>query len=158
MKKLLSIVGLVSGLLLGLTTAVPAAPTGAPWPAIECSNPCIIEDDGGGIIDLYQAQARQMAAGHTSVIVDGPCMSACTIFIDIDRNNVCLTDRALLGYHKSRLEDDTGKVTFGEIDYETPGLNKYIEDHGGLPDPDSGHLLMLNSYEASKFYRSCAIK
>lgn len=128
--------------------------TEIPWPAIECANPCIIEDDAGGIVDTYAAQGRLMADTDIPVIVDGPCMSACTLFIDIDRANVCVTAKALLGYHKSVYMKD-GVPVFGDMKYATPGLNAYIKEHGGLPDPDSGHLLMLNADEARLFYKAC---
>lgn len=141
--------------LLVLAKHAQAEPTDIPWPAIVCSNPCVIQDDAGGIVDTFEAQGRLMAQGHVPVIVDGPCMSACTRFIDIDRANVCLTDRALLGYHKSVHMGSDGRPIFGEMKYDTPGLQTYLVKRGGLPDPDSGHLLMLNSIEASPFYRHC---
>jgi hypothetical protein len=152
MKTLLAIFGAVASLFC---TSVVAEPTGMVWPAIACGNPCVISDDAGGIVDTYEAQARLMAATNIPVIVDGPCMSACTIFVDIDRANICLTERALLGYHKSVYKKGDDDV-FGDIEYSTPGLEDYIKSHGGLPDPDSGHLLMLNSHEAGQFYKACS--
>lgn len=128
--------------------------TGVPWPPVACGSPCVIEDDGGGIIDLYAAQGRLLAAGHDKLIVDGPCMSACTILVDLDRANVCMTSRALLGYHQSSMIKN-GVHVFGPMVYETPGLNAYLESRGGLPTPDSGHMLLLNSVEAERFYKPC---
>lgn len=130
--------------------------SGIPWPAIACGDPCVIEDDAGGIIDTYAAQGRLAALGHVPVVVDGPCMSACTIFVDLDRVNVCVTQRALLGYHQGRMQKPDGTETFENIAYQTPGLEAYIAARGGLPEPDKGHLLMLNFAEASRFYRPCA--
>jgi hypothetical protein len=124
------------------------------WPPIICGNPCVIEEDHGGVVDLYAAQGRLAAAGHVPVIVDGPCLSACTIFVDIDRANVCVTTKALLGYHKSMHGSEDAPI-FGDIQYKTPGLEAYIKAQGGLPNPDSGHMLMLNSEEAKQFYKAC---
>lgn len=136
------------------STLLRGEATGVPWPPISCGNPCVIEDDGGGIIDLYAAQGRLLAAKHIPVIVDGPCMSACTVLVDLDRDNVCVTSRALLGYHQSIMIKN-GVAIFGPMLYETPGLNEYIQSRGGLPTPDSGHMLLLNSVEAGRFYRQC---
>lgn len=126
------------------------------YPPAPCSNPCIIEFSPGGVMDLFAAEGRQLAADHTPVIVDGPCLSACTILVDLARANVCVTRNAVLGYHQGMKPGDDGSPTFEQIDYKTPGLNAYIKAHGGLPQPDSGHMLMLNFAEASAFYRPCA--
>lgn len=148
------------GLSLAATTAFISDHMGSDgpigWPPIQCGRPCVIEEDHGGIIDLYVAEARIMAAGHVPLIVDGPCISACTLFVDIDRANVCMTTNAVFGYHKSARMGPEGILIFGPISYDTPGLNAYIVAHGGLPDPDSGHLLMLGFNELTKFYRPCA--
>lgn len=125
------------------------------YPPVPCSNVCVIEFNPGGIVDFFEAQGRQLAADKTTVIVDGPCMSACTILVDEDRANVCVTHRALLGYHQSEMIDSQGDRIFHNIPYKTPGLNEYIKSHGGLPNPESGHLLMLNFSEATQFYKAC---
>src|ERR1700742_3093119 len=96
----------IAAILTVLTITVPVATyqvgeaTNVPWPPVACGNPCVIEDDGGGIIDTYAAEGRLLAAEHIPVIVDGPCMSACTVLVDMARNDVCVTTRALLGYHQ----------------------------------------------------------
>jgi hypothetical protein len=126
-----------------------------PWPAIACGSPCVIENDAGGVIDAYTAQGRLYAATGVRVVVDGPCLSACTMLVDLDRANVCLTHRALLGYHQGRRTDPDGTLVLEDLRYETPGLEAYIKSRGGEPDPMKGHLLMLNWVEASKFYKVC---
>lgn len=123
------------------------------YPPINCSSDlCVIRFSPGGIIDLFAAQGRQLAADKTPVIVDGVCLSACTVLVDLARANVCLTKNAILGYHKS-FQASTGLV--GEISYETPGLNAYLDSRGGLPDPTSGPMLLLNFNEARLFYPAC---
>jgi hypothetical protein len=128
----------------------------AGWPPIQCGRPCVIEEDHGGVIDLYSAQAEEMAGGHVPLIVDGPCFSACTIFVDIDRANACVTTNAVFGYHQSETDKTGGKSVFGQISYQTPGLNAYIKAHGGLPTPDTGRMLMINFSQLTQFYQPCA--
>lgn len=128
------------------------AEAGFDWPPIKCSSPCVIHDSGGGGIDFFEAQGRQLLADKTPVIIDGPCLSACTILVDITREFVCLTPNAILGYHKSLNPNDD---TTHEITYSTPGLAAYITKHGGEPEPNSGHMLMLNFNEAKSFYKQC---
>jgi len=150
----------IAAILTVLTITVPIATyqvgeaTSMPWPPVACGNPCVIEDDGGGIIDLYAAEGRLLAAEHIPVIVDGPCMSACTVLVDEVRDNVCVTSKALLGYHQSFMIK-SGVPIFGPMTYETPGLNEYLASRGGLPTPDSGHMLLLNAIEAERFYKPC---
>lgn len=158
--RTLFIVGAVVLSLLGCKQ-LDAFRAQSDWPPVVCSNPCVIKENSGGIIDLFAAQGRLMASTHIPVIIDGPCLSACTVFVDIDRDNVCVTNNAILGYHKSiyyktsnfATEDNTPVIE--TIDYTTPGLMKYIKDHGGEPDPSSGHLLMLNAVELHQFYKAC---
>lgn len=127
------------------------------YPPVPCSNPCIIQFSPGGVIDVFAAEGRQLAADHTQVIVDGPCISACTLLVDLARANVCVTRNAVLGYHQWSMEEPDGADKHGDISYDTPGLNAYLKARGGLPyTPDSGHILMLNFAEASRFYRPCA--
>lgn len=125
------------------------------YPPMPCANPCVIEFSPGGVIDLFAAQGRQLAADHTQLIVDGPCLSACTLLVDLDRANACITRNVVLGYHMSARGGPDGPI-FGPMLYDTPGLNAYIAARGGLPAPDSGHMLMLNFTEAAQFYRPCA--
>ena len=155
--RLLALLAIFVSLICITPVKTNVVGTGLDWPAIRCGSPCTISDDAGGIIDTYAAQGRLMAAGHVPVIVDGPCLSACTLFVDLDRANVCLTDRALLGYHQWKKQNDDGTFDHGDMLYDTPGLNAYIKSHGGEPAPDSGRLLMLNVNEASKFYKRCPI-
>lgn len=151
----LSISLAVAGTVLFIVPHGHMTPDGAiGWPPIQCGKPCVIEEDHGGIVDLYTAQANWMASMGTPVIIDGPCISACTIFADIDRANVCVTTNAVFGYHKTQRAGPDGPI-FGPIDYTTPGLNAFIAKHGGLPDPDSGHLLMVGFEDLRHFYRPC---
>lgn len=131
------------------------ADPGMGWPPIQCSTPCVIKESEGGVIDYFVAFAKELKARGTPVIVDGVCASACTILVDIDRANVCITPNALLEYHMGVMMDKDGDEHFMPVNFETPGLNAYIEASGGLPKPDSGHLLTLGFHEARQFYKPC---
>lgn len=130
--------------------------TGATWPPIPCGRPCVIEGSPGGIIDLFIAEANDLKDAGTPVIVDGPCISACTLLVDIDRANVCLTTNAAFGFHQSSFNHGDGTVEHGQVSYETPGLDAYIKAHGGEPNTDAtGHILVVPFGEMKKFYRPC---
>jgi hypothetical protein len=127
----------------------PDGPIG--WPPIQCGRPCVIEESHGGIIALFTVEAYVLKATGTPVIVDGPCISACTILVDIDADNVCVTTNAVFGYHKA-----SGPKGFAPIVFKNPKLNAYIAAHGGEPDPDSGDLLMVGFNDLTQFYKPCA--
>jgi hypothetical protein len=118
-------------------------------------SPLVIEFSPGGSVQDFRLKALQLKHDRTPVIVDGECASACTLLVDIDRDNVCLTTNAIFGFHKAALRDPlTGTVLFtSDLFYETPGLNAYIKARGGLPPPDD--LMLADFTEMKQFYRPC---
>lgn len=119
---------------------------------IPTSRPMVIEDSPGGSVLEYRLLGLKLAATHTPIILDGICASACTLLIDLDRDNVCITTAAILAYHMSYTTDEDGTKQFHPLVYETPGLNNYIAKRGGLPKDD----VMLVPFEQAKmFYKPC---
>lgn len=89
----------IAFLLSGFSLPAPViAQSEFAHPPIPCSNPCVIEFSPGGVVDLFEAEGRQLAADKTQVIVDGPCISACTILVDLARANVCITPPRLVTF------------------------------------------------------------
>ena len=59
----------------------------------------ILSSPGGYVGDYLQAFARVRQSGER-VIIDGPCLSACTLVLStIPSNRICVTRRAVLGFH-----------------------------------------------------------
>src|SRR5260221_10861271 len=59
----------------------------------------------GPFLDLFE---RVRASGERVVIV-GPCLSACTLVLSMVPNNrICVTRRAILGFHAARSVDRRG--------------------------------------------------
>ena len=57
----------------------------------------------GGAVDAYLAAFARMRQSGERVIIDGPCLSACTLVLStIPRNRICVTRRAVLGFHAPR--------------------------------------------------------
>lgn len=58
-----------------------------------------IDNDLGGFLSEYNTKAAIMKG--SKVIIDGPCMSACTMYLRTDFDlDVCMTHRAMFGFHK----------------------------------------------------------
>ena len=119
---------------------------------VTCGKPCVIQYSAGGNVLGFRLQGQALAAHSIPVIVDGPCLSACTLLVDEARGNVCITDRAVFGYHQSYADND-GSRSYVPLEYKTPGLDAYLEGHGGLP---KGPFLMVPFAQAKAFYQPCA--
>ena len=108
----------------------------------------------GPFIDIFD----KVRESGERVVIDGPCMSACTLVLSIvPSERICVTRRAVLGFHAARSVDDRGKV-YAEPEASKLVLEAYpgpvrdwIVNHGGL----SKRLLLLRGRELSAMYRSC---
>ena len=59
-----------------------------------------IVGDAGGQIGPYLEGLAQLRASGERVMIDGPCLSACTMILGvIPRDRICVTRRARLGFH-----------------------------------------------------------
>src|SRR6476660_6511809 len=57
----------------------------------------------GGMVDAYLAAFARVRQSGERVVIDGPCLSACTlVLVTIPRNRICVTRRAVLGFHAAR--------------------------------------------------------
>jgi hypothetical protein len=108
----------------------------------------------GPFLDLFE---RVRASGER-VVIDGPCLSACTLVLSMVPNNrICVTRRAVLGFHAARSIDARGHL-YAEPEaselvleaYPSP-VRGWILRRGGL----TSRLLLLRGRELAAIYRSC---
>src|ERR1700747_3418027 len=60
----------------------------------------------GPFLDLFE---RVRASGER-VVIDGPCLSACTLVLSVvPDDRICVTRRAILGFHAARSIDQRGR-------------------------------------------------
>ena len=92
------------------------------------------------------------------VIIDGPCLSACTLVLSaVPEDRICITRRAILGFHAARRLDEGGQLYAAP--HETrrlaatypAAIRSWIERNGGLTEKP----LFLNSRQLAAFYRLC---
>jgi hypothetical protein len=97
-----------------------------------------VTNDRGGLIVFYEARYRAAAARGDRFVIDGNCLSACTMAIGIfDSKHICATPRAVLGFHSAWLRTHRGKMEAPEAtDYMarwyTPAAKDWIARNGGL--------------------------
>src|SRR5579872_6431292 len=66
--------------------------------------------DPGGEVSSYIQKFEDVRASGERVVIDGPCLSACTLLTGlIPRDHICVTHRALLGFHAASYYDGTSR-------------------------------------------------
>ena len=108
----------------------------------------------GPFLDLFE---RLRDSGER-VVIDGPCLSACTLVLSmVPQSRICVTRRAILGFHAARSVDRQGQM-YAEPEASELVLQAYpapvrgwIRRRGGL----SSRLLLLRGRELAAIYPSC---
>ena len=108
----------------------------------------------GPFLDLFE---RVRASGEI-VVIDGPCLSACTLVLSVVPNDrICVTRRAVLGFHAARSIDRRGRFSAEPEASEAvleayPGpVRDWIRRRGGL----TSRLLLLRGRDLAAIYPRC---
>src|SRR3954449_3659063 len=110
-----------------LSSAAPAAAT------------VRISGDAGGQIGPYLERLSALRSSGERVVIDGPCLSACTMVLGvIPRNRICVTPRARLGFHAAWHPDDSGRPIVSRggtqllMEVYPAAVRRWIARRGGL--------------------------
>src|SRR5580692_8652463 len=69
-----------------------------------------ITNDPGGEVSSYIQKFQEMRASGERIVIDGPCLSACTLLTGLmPRDHVCVTSRAVLGFHAASYYNDASR-------------------------------------------------
>ena len=117
----------------------------------------ILASPGGEVGPFLDLFARVRASGER-VVIDGPCLSACTLVLStVPNDRICVTRRAILGFHAARSMDARGRL-YAEPEASALVLQAYpsavrgwIRRHGGL----TSRTLLLRGRELSAIYPLC---
>ena len=118
----------------------------------------IAEDRGGQIGHYLQAFALLRSTGE-DVMIDGNCLSACTLVLGLLPNNkICATENARFGFHAAWMPDRDGRPVTSAMGtralwniYPT-SVRHWINRHGGL----SRKMIFLQGNELNGIVRACA--
>src|SRR5215475_11562665 len=70
----------------------------------------IVSSPGGEVGSYLRLFAMVRQSGER-VIIDGPCLSACTLVLSaVPGDRICITRRAVLGFHAARSIDRRGRI------------------------------------------------
>jgi hypothetical protein len=141
-------VGIVTlAFALGLSSAMPAFAD------------VRILSSGGGTVGSYLDFFNKVRATGERVVIDGPCLSACTLVLStVPRKRICVTSKAVLGFHAPYLVDKNGKtfrsreITKAMNATYPANVRAWIARHGGL----SSNLIYLRGNELRSLYPRCS--
>ena len=117
----------------------------------------ILASPGGEVGPFLDLFARVRASGER-VVIDGPCLSACTLVLSaVPADRICVTRRAVLGFHAARSMDQRGRL-YAEPEASAAVLEAYpapvrswIRRRGGL----TSRVLLLRGRELAAIYPAC---
>ena len=112
----------------------------------------------GGEVGEYLKLFESFRQSGERIVIDGPCYSACTLVLStIPQNRICVTSKAILGFHAARLMDENGRLyaapeaTRIVADTYPAGVRAWIIRHGGL----TGRPIFLRGRELAALYPRC---
>ena len=117
-----------------------------------------IHRDSGGQIGRYIHRFERLRLSGQRVIVDGDCLSACTLVLGfIPQDRLCVTQRARFGFHRAwkpgflGIPIDNRAGTRKIWQYYPHKIRRWIVAQGGLSDG----LLYLRGAELRTLYPLC---
>jgi hypothetical protein len=120
-----------------------------------------IAGDRGGHIGKYIDRFAALRTSGETVIIDGPCLSACTMVLgDIPHDKICVTSHANLGFHAAYDPDTKGR------DVPNPEATQLLYSHYPSPVRDwiaargglKSQMIFLRGKELMSMYRPCNLK
>jgi hypothetical protein len=133
-------------------------------PACRGQAVCIVSNNPGGEVALFQLAAEEVLKEGKQLVIDGRCESACVILADIARANTCLTSRAELAVHQAATVKiigrtyqrgksvPVGKVISRQDPPQSADISQWVADHGGYP---SEGFMQIPLEDARLFWRLC---
>jgi len=117
-----------------------------------------IAEDMGGPLGDYMLMFAAIRDSGERVMIDGSCFSACTLVTAlIPRNRICITERAMLGFHAGWFENKAGEQVISPTGTRVlyamyPSMiRKWIVRQGGL----GKRMMVLEGRELAAIYQYC---
>jgi hypothetical protein len=123
-----------------------------------CDAAVRIARDAGGRIEIYVGKYQGVRSSGERVIIDGSCVSACTIVLGtVPHDRICVTSRARLGFHAAWDPDSRGRKITNLQATQTLYLmypvevRRWIDQRGGL----TPRMIFLSGRELASMFRPC---
>jgi len=123
-----------------------------------CEAAIRIQDDSGGPLGDYILRFSNVSRSGEQIVIDGRCCSACTAVIGLVRTNrICVTPRAVLGFHAALAPDHRGALVVDPdatrlmLDIYPKRIRDWLKTNGGL----DAHMIYLSGADLAKLYARC---
>jgi hypothetical protein len=117
-----------------------------------------ITRDVGGLIENYVQRYVALRGAGERVMIDGPCLSACTLVVGLlPPDRVCATKKALLGFHAAWTPTSDGRKaivpsqTRRMLNIYPAQLRTWIAKNGGLKST----MIFLQGRQLETVVRPC---
>jgi hypothetical protein len=157
MRILLSIVSVIAVAGCSTSSIDPIA-TGSTYssvlgPTVPHSGVKIVKEDGGGYVAAYATAMARFERLDTQVRFAGRCDSACTMYLGLSEENMCIEPGAFFRFHAPKAGSERATRQAARILFSRypEWAKEWIDDHGGL----SHQLITMDYAYASKFIRKC---
>ncbi len=118
-----------------------------------------IAGDPGGEASSFIRKYEQIRDSGERVVIDGPCLSACTLVTGIvPRSHICVTPRAVLGFHAASYYDDASRALVPTREGSALVMRLYPAEirgwtmrHGGL----TPRIIELRGRDLVALYQPC---
>ena len=117
-----------------------------------------ITSDTGGQIGPYLETLAAIRNSGQRVIIDGPCLSACTMVLGvIPRERICVTRRARLGFHAAWHHGENGRPATNRggtqllMAVYPQNVKNWLSRRGGL----TREMKYLTGRELASMYPTC---
>ena len=117
-----------------------------------------IGQDRGGRMGAYVDKYQGLRSSGEMVIIDGVCLSACTIVLgSVPHDRICVTFRAKLGFHAAWNPASNGRrktnteATHTLYSMYPSEVQRWIDQRGGL----SPRMIFLSGRDLAAMYRRC---
>ena len=117
-----------------------------------------IADDRGGQIGRYLEAFSTVRSSGERVVVDGNCLSACTLVLGlVPHERICATRRARFGFHAAWMPDRDGRPVTSPFGTQAlwniypASVRQWISRHGGL----SREMIFMQGQDLNGIVASC---
>jgi hypothetical protein len=141
-----------------LRLVVTASAVVAVLTSVDASALTRIQHDRGGEIGQYLQTFVALRNSAERVMIDGACLSACTMVLGlIPRSRICVTERALLGFHAAWTASRQGLPVKSALGTQTlweiypQDVKRWLVRKGGLQTK----MIFLSGHELANMYAEC---
>ena len=145
------------GIVRGILSVFFVASSAASSIAVSSANTgsINISGDRGGYLMVYALRMMKLEQSKTPVQFTGSCDSACTLYLALPRNQVCISSGATFNFHLPYGATPSGNRMAASymLNSYPAWVRSWIRGRGGL----TSQLISMDYAQASRFMPTCKV-